>query len=202
VTKIVIGLSGKKRSGKGSFAQHLVAEHGFTVVSLAGPLRQAALDLNPIVGYDRMRDVLVYLSDALHDYGGWEGIKASPYADPTRRTLQRLGTEAIRKLDDGFWIRMAWERIDQIDGPVVIDDVRYPNEAMSLQLRRQKLCTYLVRINRPGLENADQHPSETALDAYPADFTVTNDRGLDWLHLKAALVLDDIHAQIEGAKIQ
>lgn len=221
MSDLVIGLMGKKRSGKDSFAQRLVEEHGFTKVALADPLRQAALALDPIVGaevdprggaeygyggqvFDIPTAEPVHLSEVVREHG-WEAAKDHwEYGAEVRRILQRLGTESIRALDQDFWVRAAWRTIEAIDGPVVITDVRYPNEAMSLQIaRRRGVPAYLVRITRPGLkDDGDAHPSETALDGWPADYYVDNDRGLAELHQQADDVLGSIHRKIIGAGIQ
>src|SRR5690606_2925967 len=59
---------------------------------------------------------------------GWERAKDVP---EVRRTLQRLGV-AIRELDTGFWLHAAARTIEAALGggrPVVVTDVRFPNEA-------------------------------------------------------------------------
>lgn len=188
-TQPIIGMIGRKRVGKDTFADTLVAEYGFTRVSLAGPLKDAALRLNPIVGpspapgglsseYRRLADVVEAL--------GWE--KAKDFVPGVRETLQRLGTDAIRSIDDTFWIRAARQTIDQIDGPVVITDVRFPNEADMIQ----KLDGYTVRIERSLPDDGDAHPSETALDDFVADFHVHNDGPLEDLQGHARYIADHV----------
>src|SRR5690606_13247424 len=129
-------------------------------------LRQAVLALDPIIGaevdprgsvacgyggqlYDVPTAEPVLLSEVVRRCG-WEGAKAhGEYGAEVRRILQRMGTESIRALDQDFWVRVAWKTIEAIDGPVVITDVRYPNEATSLQAaRRSGTVAYLVRITR------------------------------------------------------
>ncbi|MDP5128626.1 MAG: hypothetical protein NWP37_02495, partial [Pontimonas sp.] len=75
---------------------------------------------------------------------GWEEAKRS-YPD-VRRLLQNLGTEAIRALDPGFWVRIAMKKALEADGPVVFIDTRFPNEIDAI--RRQG--GILVRVERPG----------------------------------------------------
>ncbi|WIC90176.1 deoxynucleoside monophosphate kinase [Arthrobacter phage VroomVroom] len=185
----VVGMIGRKRVGKDTFADTLVAEYGFTRVSLAGPLKDAALRLNPIVGpspipgglgsdYRRLADVVEAI--------GWE--KAKDFVPGVRETLQRLGTDAIRAIDDTFWIRAAVKAIDAIDGPVVITDVRFPNEADMIQA----LAGYTVRIERSLPDDGDVHPSETALDNFVADFHVHNDGPLEDLQDHARYIADHV----------
>jgi hypothetical protein len=170
----LIGLVGKARSGKDTFARGLV-ERGYTRVAFADPLREMVERIDPLVtlpGGSGAR-----LSSALMNFGGWEGIKGSPYGPEARRLLQEAG-QAVRRLDEGFWLRVGLGKARDViaacpaarAGAAVITDVRYTNEADAIQ----KAGGVLVRIVRPGLESTDTHASETELDRYPVDFTVRN----------------------------
>jgi hypothetical protein len=178
----LVGLIGKKRSGKDTFAAPLVAEFGFHRVAFADPLREAALRLDPLVGpcslpgdpAPRHR----YLSEVIRAIG-WEAAKDT--VPGARRTLERLGTDAIREIDPDFWIRQALGAIDGRHAPVVVTDVRFPNEADAIRERGG----YLVRITRPGFEDAQQHKTETALDDYPDDLHVVNDDTIEHLEIVA-----------------
>ena len=172
----LIGLMGKKRTGKDTFANVLVEKHGYERVALADPLRDAALALDPIMGtfplnvngIVRVREWR--LSDVIDELG-WE--KAKDYVPEVRRTLQRLGTESIRSLDDEFWIRTAFARIDALRAegkPVVVTDVRYPNEADAIR----DAGGYLARIVRDLPEDGDAHASEKSLDDYHENLRIPN----------------------------
>lgn len=174
MTAPLIGMIGRRRSGKDSFASTLVDELGYDRVAFADPLREAALALNPLVGpaplpgdltsgYRRLAEVVETL--------GWE--RAKDTVPEVRVVLQRLGTNAVRALDDTFWVRAAVARIEASSAPVVVTDCRFPNEAEAVRLAGG----YLVRVVRPGATTADDvdlHASETALDDYPEDFYVDN----------------------------
>jgi len=185
MTTPLLGLIGRKRSGKDTFAAMLP---GYRRVAFADPLRAAALALDPIVGRPSIpgdlhpdRDLrLAEVVEAL----GWE--RAKDCVPEVRRTLQRLGTDAIRAIDDGFWVRAAMDYAEpMLDWcPVVLTDCRFPNEADAIQQRGG----YVVRILRPGPASTDTHPSETALDEYAADFVVHNDRDLEHLRGEAARI--------------
>lgn len=169
--KPVIGLLGKKRAGKDTFAGVLTREAGFSRVAFADPLRDVAYELNPLVGRFflagrvedwRLRDVV--------DTIGWEAAK--DYVPEIRTTgLQGLG-QAVRSVDADFWLRIALGRIEAAPGPVVVTDVRLQNEADAIHA----LGGLLVRIVRPGPPVVDEHPTETALDGFPADYHLYNDR--------------------------
>jgi len=193
----LIGMIGRKRTGKDSFAKTLVSELGYQAVAFADPLREAALALNPLVGPTSLPDSLVPAHRTLRDVVeaiGWEAAKDT--VPHVRRTLQRLGTDAIRSLDDGFWVRAAMARVERLRTierasgwsgqtireagglSVVVTDCRFPNEAEAIR----QAGGVLVRVERPGATAAseeDLHPSETALDGFPEDFVVSNTGTLD-----------------------
>ena len=170
MTPLLIGLSGRKRSGKDTFAARLVADHGFVRVALADPMKEMALAIDPIVDYrftaDAQEDRLGYtklirLSEIVATHG-WETAKARP---EVRRLLQRLGTEGGREvLGDNVWIDAAFARIENLldaGAPVVVTDVRFTNEAEAIV----KAGGQVMRIEREALPpSGDMHPSETELD--------------------------------------
>ncbi|UIW13508.1 deoxynucleoside monophosphate kinase [Arthrobacter phage Lizalica] len=186
----LIGLIGKKRTGKDTFAAKLVRDHGYVRVALADPLREAALALDPIMGTFPLNVEGIVrtrewrLSDVIEELG-WE--KAKDYIPEVRRTLQRLGTESIRSLDDQFWIRTAFQRIDALRAegkPVVVTDVRYPNEADAIR----DATGYLVRIVRDLPDDGDAHASEKAMDDYREHLRVPNNTTIeDFEYLAGAL---------------
>ncbi|QOP64329.1 deoxynucleoside monophosphate kinase [Arthrobacter phage London] len=190
----LIGLIGKKRTGKDTFAAKLVRDHGYTRVALADPLREAALALDPIVGTFPLNSEGVLrvrewrLSEVIDELG-WE--KAKDYVPEVRRTLQRLGTESIRSLDDQFWIRTAFQRIDALRAegkPVVVTDVRYPNEADAIR----EATGYLVRIVRDLPDDGDSHASEKAMDDYREHLRVPNNGSVEDLDYLAGAIARDL----------
>jgi hypothetical protein len=181
---LLVGLIGRKRAGKDTFAAVLVEEFGFARIAFADPLKAAALTLDPIVGRPALPGALypghdVRLSEAI-DALGWEAAKDS--VPEVRSTLQKLG-EAIRTIDDEFWISAAMREVEFTQGastPVVITDVRYRNEADEIRDRGG----VLLRVARPaytlaGLTGPVEHISETALDDYDDDSFVLNDGTLE-----------------------
>lgn len=194
----LVGLMGKKRAGKDTFAARLVEAHGYTRVAFADPLKEAALGLDPLVkievdeaglfrdadgylGYlapmtSRLGDFTPRLSEVVEALG-WEKAKE---VREVRRTLQNYGV-AIRGIEPDFWLDVALRRAEATPGPVVITDVRFPNEAEGILGRGG----VLVRISRPSTETPDPHPSETALDDFPANYEVVNESTLDDLRQAA-----------------
>jgi hypothetical protein len=95
---------------------------------------------------------------------GWNGEKDAR----GRKLLQDLGSIG-REYD-----RQCWVDLMPTDRPLIIDDVRYINEAAAIRAAGG----IIVRIVRPGLTPMD-HSSETEQRFIVADYTVTNDVHLE-----------------------
>lgn len=181
-----IALIGRARSGKDTVAARLIASHSFTRVAFADPLKEMALKINPIVDVEPYEcDEVLYAEEERLSHlvraVGWERAK-DEYPE-VRRILQQTG-QAIRELDPDFWVRLALSTIGCVFTPVVVTDVRYPNEADALRAEGFRL----VRIVRPGSPWLD-HESETALDDYPVDALIINAGSLAELHMRADALL-------------
>ncbi|MFF3312474.1 hypothetical protein [Streptomyces sp. NPDC002952] len=179
-----VGIIGRARVGKDTAGKWLVDERGYRRVGFADALKEAALKVDPIVhataerssAYGYGGEVVPvwdaethYLSDIVRRMG-WEAAKDE--FPEVRRILQELGA-SIRALDPEFWLRIALAKTQEANEagvPVVITDVRYPNEAESLR----RAGFHLLHIERPGVPQLD-HESEGALTADDADYTVRND---------------------------
>lgn len=191
----LIGLVGRKRSGKDSVAD-ILAEHGYRKAAFADPLRAMAAAINPLVGTGplpgdlfnphprRYNDVL----DAI----GYEAAKEL-YPE-VRRFLQVLGTDAVRELlGDDVWVDLGNDRIYANDAaagpPLAFTDVRFPNEAAIIKSNGG----VIVRVARPSLPvDGDAHISETALDDYEEDYTVVNDGSLNDLRVAVDTLVDKL----------
>jgi hypothetical protein len=92
-----------------------------------------------------------------------------------RHMLQTLGTEWGRAcIHPDFWVMIARTKAQRIlaDGrSVVIDDVRFPNEAAMIR----DLGGELWRIDRPGITYNCDHSSEGGLEDITPDRVIVND---------------------------
>lgn len=174
-----IALSGKARSGKDTVAAYLADTYGYTRLALADPLKEMALSVDPLIptGYG----VHVRLTKLIAD-AGWDYAK--DHYPEVRRTLQQMG-QTVRALDSDFWIRVLLGKAADVSGPIVVTDVRYPNELASLQ----RAGFAPVRITRPGLEPVRDHESETALDMTTFTDRIVNDCDIPCLHMCTDLLL-------------
>lgn len=180
-----LGIIGRARSGKDTAGQWLVENRGYVRVSFADPIREAALKLDPIVT-KYGAGPLLRLSDVLYQQrDGWEGAKGT--FPEVRRILQNYGM-TIRAIDPDFWLRTALSTVAvAVDAghPVVITDVRFPNEAESLK----RAGFELLYIDRPGVPHLD-HESEGALTDADADSYILNNRTIYDLHHELSSVVD------------
>ena len=166
---MLIGLTGRKRSGKSTAARYLVESYGFTELVLANELKSMAYDVNPVVGYDEISGgvVPVYLAEVVDAYG-WEAVK-DLYPE-ARRFLERLGTEGVRNhLGEDAWVDRVEPQIEDIRSddvhhrngeltPIVVSDVRFENEA-EMVVRNGGVIVEINRIPAPP-PPSDPHPSE------------------------------------------
>ena len=187
---MLIGLSGYAQAGKDSLGAALVKNHGFTRYAFADALKEMAYRLNPIIdkdhrGYIRLKEVV--------DVQGWEEAKENP---EVRRLLQVMGTEAGRELlGENIWVDTVLNKVGGDN--VVITDCRFPNEAMAVRLRNG----FIVRIERPGVGAANDHDSETSLDDWPFDVTVTNGRSVQALDQVANFLVETFETASKGLRL-
>ena len=177
----VIGLSGWARSGKDTVADYLVSNHGYTKFSFATPMREALYKLNPKITINEVQSTPIRIGVDVYD---WEGLKER--SPDVRGLLQRFGTEVGREMfGEDFWVNYALDSIP--DGAkAVIADVRYPNEAEAIK----KLNGEVVRIYRNGVEAANSHPSETAMNDYEFDVVIKNAGDLLALHMVVDVMIE------------
>jgi hypothetical protein len=172
-----IGFTGRRTSGKTTSANYLVNKHGYTQLAIADRLKEAALTLDPFVAIDEHGDP-VRLSHVVHKLG-WDDAKES--VPEVRQILQRLGYEAGRRMHgDHIWVGPVLEQIRNIDGPVAVSDVRFPNEIDELR-RMGFLIVHVFRPTDHERTRLDLHPSEKSLQSR-SDAILLNDGTLDTLY--------------------
>jgi hypothetical protein len=145
---------------------------GFRLYSFADPLRAMIASLLRFLGYDDMRIWQCFNGD----------LKEVPIPEFGGRTprylLQTIGTEWGRELiTPEIWTNIMDARLRDRKGPVVIDDMRFPNEYDMLKAQG----ALLVRIDRPGYVKTGNHASDGALDGHGFDLYITNDGEPEWM---------------------
>lgn len=101
-----------------------------------------------------------------------------------REFLQNLGTNAMRNgLHDNVWVNALFadykliEYGDDEQGHHpnwVVTDTRFPNEAKAIK----KKGGIIIRVEKPGIEPINNHPSEVGLDHWKFDYKIANVSGI------------------------
>lgn len=176
----IIGLTGYAGSGKTLTADLLVESYGAVKVSFATALKEIANDL-PVV--DRL------IAD-------WGPEQAKRDHAVVRETYQKLGEGVRRVLGEYTWVDHLESRWDSPEGDlrdadlIVIDDVRYPNEA--------EICDWVLYVERGPVGPLNEHESELGVADLPADLWIDNSGSLDDLResIDLAMLLIDGEAGV------
>lgn len=179
---MIIGLSGYARSGKDTVAGMLMGLHGYERVAFADKIRTLLYEMDPLVmhnGVDfRLQDIV--------DSKTWEVAKTE--FPEIRRLLQDLGVGARELFGPQFWVHEAMKSMlenPKLDFKYVVTDVRFKNEADMIKANHGQLW----RINRLGVEAANEHVSEHQLDDWKFDAVIENDGDMAELMQKVEALL-------------
>lgn len=198
MSRIIIGLAGKKGSGKDTLASVLVEKHGFSRLAFGDYLKDIITQCLDVPSYslftERLKDRpfdnpikfteehFTRLLKALDDYDcGFrdESFRAmvqtfltTEFTTP-RQIMQFVGTDIVRQFfDEDTWVKMLKKDLDeQISSKIVITDCRMTNERDLVRSLGGKLGL-VVRDN--SINKDDTHLSENNLgevDEYDYIFT-------------------------------
>ncbi len=182
----IIALTGLSGSGKSEVAKYLQYGHGFTPVKFAGPLKAM---LEAFYRYCGVSDDAI-----LRKLEGDLKETPCPYlcGRTPRYAMQTLGTEWGRQLIGGnLWTNSWFSAVDSVDGPVVTDDCRFPNEVEAIRIMNGAIVKMKAAVRRR--EDSD-HVSEQELHDGYCDRIIENDGGIG--HLRASI--DDIMYPLSG----
>ena len=166
---IKLALHGKKESGKSTAANYLVDLYGVDVFSFAHNLKVDLAGMGV----------------------PWDVINKKPWPKWLRVLAQLYGMYR-RDQDPNYWInRFFADVVDADPEAVVVDDLRFRNEADALKRNGYTL----IKLVKAGHPDDDPHPSEKELDDYDGfHYTIEADPG-DLLTIFEAL--DEILAKEE-----
>ena len=190
---MIIGVVGKARSGKDTFAELLAeaifdkTKHRFVLMAYAQELKlrvQRDFDLS----YDQLwgdqkevedkRYRKAHINNMIADLRDSSEIE-SEYWTP-REILQEYG-EFYRSIDINYWVKNLFRIVDEKEyKDVIVTDVRHPNEANPIKERDG----YIIKVSRESKDkiHGENHISEVAMDNYEdVDFEVLNNEGLEEL---------------------
>lgn len=153
--QIILGLSGKRGAGKTLSADYLVANYAFKKISFADKLRDYTKDMWDLKQY--------------HFTPSYKERPQFKNGETVRDFMIDLG-ELMRYYDVDYWLKAP--KIADQTGNIVVDDVRFQNEADYIK----ELGGKIIRINRYEKLNIYGKdldiPSETALDKYSFEYII------------------------------
>jgi len=198
---MIIGLAGKRLSGKDTVANYLVEKHGFEHLFFSKVMKEAVAALFDIT----VEEVDEFKSDR----GGsldYVTVRLDVGGTFTKEFgwvefLQRFGTDMGRKvLGEDIWVNYVF--VDPVeyyhatqvyeDRKCIIKDVRFENEAQ----RILDLGGKIIQIIRPNIidEKNDNHKSEFGLSEEMIEYVIVNDSTIESLYKDVDAVLENIHA--------
>lgn len=163
--KIILGLFGRKGSGKDTFADYLVENFGFQKLSFAGPLKNTCKELFSLTD--------AQLNDPVLKETVVEKWNLTP-----RQILQKVGTDLFRNhFSSTFWVDIMKNKLDALgeDDKIVITDIRFPNE---YELVDSFENSFVIHIDREqSKEIIDEHISENW--SFRSKHVVSNNKSKD-----------------------
>lgn len=174
---MLIGITGKKRSGKDTIAEYLIKEHGFVDYKFASPIKNLCKD--------------IFLWDDEWVNGAYKETVDSRWGISPREAQQVVGTELFREhlpktlkgfadtIGAGVWCArfQYWYESLPNDVNVIVSDMRFLNEAEIIK----NIGGTLWRVERDGLVSNDTHPSEMEMESIQVDFKILNNHTLEAL---------------------
>lgn len=164
----IIGITGAKYTGKTTLAREIVRQHGNAqIYSFAKPLKEVC---HILFGGTEANWYGDFKNEKLPE---WSLLLGEGFSTP-RRILQTVGADLFRdKVYHDFWVLVARRYIADIFqneqcGLVVIDDVRFDNEAE--MLRNEDYNTTIVKITRDTDAPKDSHASERGVTGHLIDY--------------------------------
>lgn len=170
---MIIGLTGKARSGKDTIADIITKLYGYEHYWFSKPMKEAC---RTIFGWN----------DA-HLYGDLKEVVDERYGTSPRHALQTLGTEWGRgHIRESIWLDVARSHIEK--GNVVVSDVRFDNEAELIK----ELGGIVIQVERGDAPDVLDHASEKGVHFHLVDYLVQNDGTISELEDKVCDILDSV----------
>lgn len=212
---MIIGINGYATVGKDQvarFIQEIQPEKNWQVKKFSGKLKTIASMLTGIPA-SLFEDQDFKASNLGPEWSSQfvgEGLNTITQEMSVREFLQRLGTDAVRNgLHKNAWVNALMADYSPINEPDmitdtgvkvydassikmpnwIITDVRFPNEAQAVVDKGG----VIVRIDRPGINPVNAHPSETALDNWYFDYKIANVSDLVSLRQTVEVLLKRIY---------
>lgn len=189
---VIIGLSGKRGSGKDALSKKLYP-FGWERYSFADELKRKIREEFGLTVEQTDGD----LKEVPTKYMNEEGKYLTP------RDIMTLCGQYYRAIDPLYWVKQVFKRLHETSfqtlnpivqtRKIVITDVRFPNEVLCLAKQGGKI----IRINRPQELNIYKKPlndfSETQLDNHTFDYVIPAEKNVDFADLeREARLIDEM----------
>jgi dephospho-CoA kinase len=176
----IIGICGKRRSGKDTVANYICSQYNFENKKIAD-------DLKSII------KILFGFSDVQLENNEKDIIDPLWNITP-RQSMQFIGTEIMQyklqellpNIDRNFWIKSFINKNiinDNLPKKIVISDLRFLHEYKNLK-SYNILIIRIEKDNNNNNLNIDEHISETEHIEIPADIIIKNNGSLEDLYDK------------------
>ena len=199
---MIVGITGKRLSGKDTAGKYLVEKYGFTRIGNADKMKDGVAALWGITReeVDEFKDNRGGSLDRVEvhlDVGG-----TIRYTYGWVEFLQRFGTEMGRDTwGKDTWVNMAFplpSLMDELEiaihgiENIVVTDLRFENEAQ----RILDLGGTIIQLLRPSVIDSenDSHESEAGLPPDLIEYVIENTSTLDDLYKDLDAILEHIHA--------
>ena len=161
-------ISGYLQSGKDTVANYLVKEYKYKRLAFADILKD---DVSKIYSIERQ------LLDTTEGKKNFNTV----YKKSNRQILIDHGCDK-RKIDPNYWVDKVIDKLKNTKENYVVSDWRFENEYNRIKEKtREKIIT--IRINR--FDKSDINDiSETSLDNFNFDYTLSNKGTIDELYTK------------------
>lgn len=166
---LVLGISGKRGTGKSLLCNPYLKARGFEIFAFADPLKE---DVRRAYGLTKE-----------HTDGKLKELACPKIGGKTPREAMISEGELRRRFSENglYWVSRLYDRIKNLpkDTLVAISDVRFKNEAAYIR----HFGGYIIRLERDPKLNIYKgqidDPSETELDDYNFDKVLTADRNVN-----------------------
>jgi hypothetical protein len=183
----IIGITGRKFSGKDTSGEFLVKNFGYERIAFADALKEG---IKLIFGFS---------NDQV--YGNKKEEKDDFWGISPREVLQFFGTEVFRtgikpilpNIGEDFWISVVKRKIENRlkenpDSKFVITDVRFSNEVNAIK----QMGGIIIRVERNNIENNSfsNHPSEMQIDNLVVDYNIKNNSTKELLYINVDSIIN------------
>ena len=188
---MIIGLCGFAGSGKGTLADILVENHGFSKISFATKLKDTA---SVMFGWDR--DLLEGITD---ESRAWREEVDEYWSNELeqevtpRIMLQLFGTDCVRKnLHNNIWVSIVKKTlIDNPDVNWVIPDVRFPNEVDVIQQQLNGSVWWIKRGELPDWYRTAAVDNEIGSNDMLTKYSEVHESEYKWINTQFDNIIDN-----------